>query len=45
MTVCGKNLISVNLVEMYNSSDGITMGASCANALTVDMICAFRSGV
>ena len=38
MTVCGKNLISVNLVEMYNSSDGITMGASCANALTVDMI-------
>lgn len=38
MTVCGKNLIAVNLVEMYNSSEGITMGASCANALTVDMI-------
>lgn len=38
MTVCGEHLISLNLVELMNSSDGIAIGAACSNSLMVNMI-------
>lgn len=38
MTVEGEYIISVHLTESYNSSDGIAIGATCSNSLTVEMI-------
>lgn len=38
MTLTGANIISVTLTEMFNSSDGITMGATCSNKLNADII-------
>ena len=38
MILTGANIISVTLTEMFNSSDGITMGATCSNKLNADII-------
>ena len=38
MTLTGQNIISVTLTEMFNSSDGMTMGATCSNKLNADII-------
>ena len=38
MTLTGQNIISATLTEMFNSSDGMTMGATCSNKLNADII-------